>query len=96
MANVTPGASDGQNRTVFGTANRKGSTGSFLDGTPGVKPRIKSSLMGTSARQKLLQLRLAAHANKIEANQEDKVRIESHIADLNKINMKAAPADETS
>ena len=51
--------------------------------------------MGTTARQKLLQLRLAAHANKTEANQEDKVRIESHIADLNKINMKAAGADET-
>lgn len=51
--------------------------------------------MGTTARQKLLQLRLAAHANNIEANHEDKIRIESHIADLNKINMKAAGADET-
>ena len=51
--------------------------------------------MGTTARQKLLQLRLAAHANNTEANHEDKVRIESHIADLNKINMKAAGADET-
>ena len=43
--------------------------------------------MGTTARQKLLQLRLAAHANNKEANHEDKIRIESHIADLNKMEL---------
>ena len=95
---MTPAAGDGQQaRTVFGSQNRKGSTGSFLGGASGVTPRVKSSLMGTSARQKLLQLRLAAHANDREASNDDKVKIETHIADLNKANlMKAVPAEETS
>ena len=67
-----------------------------MGGTAGVTPRVKSSLLGTSARQKFLQLRLAAPANNSEANNEEKVKIENHIADLNKVNQKAAvPADET-
>ena len=76
MATVTPVAGDGQQcRTVFGSQNRKGSTGSFLGGVSAVTPRVKSSLMGTSARQKLLQLRLASYANNTEANNDDKVNI---------------------
>ena len=51
--------------------------------------------MGTSARQKFLQLRLAAHAYNSEVNNEEKVKIETHIADLNKSNQKSVPADET-
>ena len=44
-------------------ATRKGSTGSFVGGS-NRGPRIKSSLLGTSARQKLLKYRLEAHQAK--------------------------------
>ena len=56
-------------KTVF-NGSRKGSTGSFVGGSGNSGPRVKSSLLGTSARQKLLKYRLEAYQAKVGVNHE--------------------------
>ena len=76
-------------RTVFDNS-RKGSTGSFA----GNGPRVKSSLLGTSARQKLLKYKLEAHhANAGAANKDASAQIVGQIDDLNKVT--TGPGDVT-
>ena len=49
----------------------------------GFAPRVKSTLMGTTARQKLMKFKLTAAACKIEnMNKEQRDEVTSQIADL--------------
>ena len=50
-----------------------------------MRPRVKSSLMGTSARQKLLQFKLAAHKNSDFLQAKDKAAAQETIEELNKV-----------
>ena len=61
------------NKTVF-NGSRKGSTGSFVGGSNS-GPRVKSSLLGTSARQKLLKYRLEAYQAKVGVDNEARAQI---------------------
>ena len=70
------------NKTVF-NGSRKGSTGSFVGGSHG-GPRVKSSLLGTSARQKLLKYRLEAHQAKVGVDNDARAQIIGQIAEMNK------------
>ena len=67
---------------------RKASEGSI---SPMRGARVKSSLMGTSARQKLLQFKLAAHKNSECLQAGDKAAVQSTIEELNKCQKDATP-----
>ena len=63
MLEKTPRERDINNTAIF---ERKGSVGSA--GGSGFNARVKSSLMGTSARQKLLKYKLAKQQTEIADN----------------------------
>ena len=69
-----------QQRTFFDQNARKTSIGSFdKTHTPRV---VKSSLLGTSARQKLLQYKLAKQHADQETKKEDKAQIVNQMAEI--------------
>ena len=73
---------------------RKGSLGSFTGGK-NATPRVKSSLLGTSARQKLLKYRLEAYQSNAGVDNEAKAQIRGQIADLKKVNIDEMTANAT-
>ena len=56
-----------------------------------VTTRIKSSLMGTSARQKLLQYKLAAQHANADTNGAEKAKIVNQVAQLQKTDRSSEP-----
>ena len=65
---------------VFGA--RKSSAGSFNNTHTVFAPRVKTSLLGTSARQKLLQYKLAAQHAKDNTDVMEKEQIVDQVAKL--------------